>query len=236
MITIRKSKDRGVTQTPWLESFHTFNFGSHYDPSFTRFGPLRVINEDIVKPGEGFQPHSHQDMEIITYVLEGALEHKDSLGSGSIIVPGEVQFMRAGSGITHSEFNPSKTDFTHLLQIWIITEEKALPPAYQQKDFHTLRGPGQLTLLVSRDGENNSLTIRQDARLYVLDLDPGQSYTYSLKAGRMAWVQVARGAISLNDQMLEQGDGASAIDEAALNFVAPEKAEILLFDLGQPAG
>jgi len=230
MLQIRQSQDRGAKKISWLDSKHTFSFGSYMDPTFMHFGSLRVINEDIVNPAQGFSAHSHKDMEIITYILEGSLEHKDSLGTGSIIVPGEVQLMRAGSGITHSEFNPSAHDFVHLLQIWIIPDQLGLTPSYQQRNFQSVRKAGKLTLLVSPQGDQNSLQIQQDAKLYVLDLDSEQYNSHSLESNRMVWIQMARGSISLNGKNLFQGDGAFG-DEATLEFQAHEKAEILIFDL-----
>lgn len=233
MITIRKNTDRGTTNTPWLDSKHTFSFGSYYDLKHMNFGALRVINEDRVSPGEGFQAHSHKDMEIISYVLEGALEHKDSLGTGSIIVPGEVQLMRAGSGITHSEYNPSKDSPIHFLQIWIFPEHQDLEPSYQQKNFTKKRQSNHLTLVASKTGEDESLTISQDVKMYVLDLDEGQSFFYAFLANRMAWVQVAKGRILLNGSMLNQGDGAAVSFEQSLDIIGNETAEILIFDLPQ---
>lgn len=231
MIKIRKSAERGSTKTPWLDSKHTFSFGSYYDPAFMNFGILRVINEDKVSPDQGFGAHSHRDMEIISYVLEGSLEHKDSLGTGSIIMPGEVQLMRAGSGITHSEFNPSKDTPIHFLQIWIIPDQTGLAPSYQQRNFQNSRKKGQLTLLVSPDGDQESLTIHQDAKVSVLDLKEDQSFSHALEIGRMAWIQVARGEIALNGHDLKQGDGAAVTQEETLNFMSLKEAEILIFDL-----
>lgn len=233
MITIRRSMERGSSKTPWLDSKHTFSFGSYYDLKHMNFGALRVINEDRVSPGEGFQAHSHKDMEIISYVLEGALEHKDSLGTGSIIVPGEVQLMRAGSGITHSEYNPSKDSPIHFLQIWIFPEHQDLEPSYQQKNFTKKRQSNHLTLVASKTGEDESLTISQDVKMYVLDLDEGQSFFYAFLANRMAWVQVAKGRILLNGSMLNQGDGAAVSFEQSLDIIGNETAEILIFDLPQ---
>ena len=229
MITIRRGTDRGTTKTPWLNSKHTFSFGSYHDLEHMNFGVLRVINEDRVIPGAGFQAHSHRDMEIISYVLEGSLEHKDSLGTGSIIKPGEVQLMRAGSGITHSEFNPSDNEPIHFLQIWIIPDQKGLEPSYQQKSFQDIRKSGQLTLLVSPGGEEGGLMIHQDVKVYILDLAQDQTYTYPLESNRMAWVQVARGEVLLNGDVLHQGDGAGLVDETNLVFKAIENCEILVF-------
>lgn len=233
MIIIRKNTERGTTKTSWLDSQHTFSFGSYYDLKHMNFGALRVINEDKVIAGEGFGAHSHKDMEIISYVLEGALEHKDSLGTGSIIVPGEVQLMRAGTGITHSEYNPSKNEPVHFLQIWIIPEQKDLAPSYQQKNFAKRRQSNHLTLMASKTGEEESLIISQDVKMYVLDLDQGKSFTYVLSPDRMAWVQVARGRILLNGSILNQGDGAAVSFEKSFDCIANETAEILIFDLAQ---
>ena len=233
MITIRKGIERGATKTSWLDSQHTFSFGSYYDLKHMNFGALRVINEDKVIAGEGFGTHSHKDMEIISYVLDGALEHKDSLGTGSIIVPGDVQLMRAGTGITHSEYNPSKKESVHFLQIWIFPENLDLEPSYQQKNFVKRRKINHLTLVASKTGEEESLTISQDVKMYVLDLEKGKSFSYVLSADRMAWVQVARGRILLNGNPLNQGDGAAVSFEKSLDFIANETAEILIFDLPQ---
>jgi quercetin 2,3-dioxygenase len=231
MVTIFLGNTRGSTKTSWLNSKHTFSFGSYYDPERTNYGVLRVINEDVVSPSGGFQPHSHQNMEIISYVLKGELEHKDSLGNGSIIRPGEVQIMSAGTGITHSEFNPSKVDPVHFLQIWVIPNQQALKPSYQQKSFQELRKPGSLTLLASQTGEDHSLMIHQDVKIYVLDLDKEQNFTYPLMPGRMLWVQIAGGKLTLNDTLLQQGDGASVDDTSLYEFHALERCEILLFEL-----
>lgn len=231
MITIRRNLERGSTQTSWLDSKHTFSFGSYYDPKHMSFGTLRVINEDEVMPGYGFGAHPHRDMEIISYVLEGALEHKDSLGTGSIIVPGEVQLMRAGKGITHSEFNSSKENPVHFLQIWIFPELLDLEPSYQQKNFKDMRKPGHLTLVASPTGEEESLTIHQDVKMYVLDLEKGKPFTYPLHQGRIAWVQVARGTLSLNGHDLEQGDGVAVSFEKSINLEAQESSEVLIFDM-----
>jgi len=233
MITIRKGMERGATKTSWLDSQHTFSFGSYYDLKHMNFGALRVINEDKVIAGEGFGTHSHKDMEIISYVLDGALEHKDSLGTGSIIVPGDVQLMRAGTGITHSEYNSSKKEPVHFLQIWVIPEHKDLAPSYQQRNFAKKRQSNHLTLVASKTGDEESLTISQDVKMYVLDLEKGKSFSYVLSADRMAWVQVARGRILLNGSPLNQGDGAAVSFEKSLDFIANETAEILIFDLPQ---
>jgi redox-sensitive bicupin YhaK (pirin superfamily) len=231
MITLRKSEERGKTRIDWLDSRHSFSFGDYRDARHMGFGPLRVINEDFVAAGAGFPTHPHRDMEIITYLLAGELSHKDSLGTGSTIAPGEVQRMSAGTGIRHSEFNPSADNATHLLQIWIIPEEENITPSYEQKDFSQKRKAGQLTLLASPDGREGSVTIHQQASMSVLDLDAGQTFTHTPTEGRLTWVQVARGNAEMNGQALRQGDGAAVRDEKSLQFKASDKAEILLFDL-----
>ena len=231
MIIIRKSKDRGTTKFDWLDSKHTFSFGRYFDKEHMGFGDLRVINEDIVDPASGFDMHSHNDMEIITYVLEGGVAHRDSIGNNSIIVPGEVQRMTAGTGILHSEMNENYDKPLHLLQIWIIPEKTDLAPSYEQKNFDKIRKPGNITLVASKDGRAGSITIHQDANMYVLDLDSPQTFNYDLNDGRIAWVQMARGSAILNGQLLTQGDGAAVSHEKALEFKAEGKAEIIIFDL-----
>jgi hypothetical protein len=231
MITLRKSEDRGTIKLNWLDSKHTFSFGDYYDPNHMGFGFLRVINEDRVMPADGFGTHPHDNMEILTYVLEGALEHKDTLGTGSIIRPGDVQRMSAGTGIFHSEYNPSKERPVHLLQIWILPEAKGLKPSYEQKNFTAIRKPGNLTLIASRNGNEGSLTIHQDAYLYVLDLAPNQSFSYELEKDRMVWLQVALGDLLINGQPIKQGDGVAISHEEKLEFLAKKTAEILIFNL-----
>jgi len=231
MIKIRKSEERGRTQTDWLDGMHSFSFGNYHDRNHMGFGTLRVINEDRVKPDQGFSPHPHRDMEIITYILEGALEHKDSMGNGSVIVPGDVQYMSAGTGIVHSEYNPQPDKPVHLLQIWILPDKNGLAPGYQQQNFSSNRKPGKLTLLASYDGREDSLIVHQDVSLYVLDLNPGQNYDFTLLDGRTTWVQMARGRVTLNTLLLNQGDGAAVEKENILEFSAQEKSEILIFDL-----
>ncbi|MBX7146833.1 MAG: pirin family protein [Alphaproteobacteria bacterium] len=231
MIKIRKSNDRGETKINWLHGKHSFSFGGYQDVNHMGFGHLRVINEDIVKPGMGFAPHSHQNMEIITYILDGKLEHKDSLGNGSIIVPGDVQRMSAGTGITHSEFNPQKDHLVHLLQIWIIPNQQDITPSYEQKNFSHKRKNNQLTLLVSQDGRNDSLRIHQDASMSVLDLDANQSFSHTIEKDRLLWVQMASGQAVINQHMVNQGDGIAIRDEKDLIFKADQKSEILIFDL-----
>jgi redox-sensitive bicupin YhaK (pirin superfamily) len=230
MITIRPSNERGGGDYGWLNTRHTFSFDQYHDPRWTSFRSLRVINEDWVAPGGGFPMHPHRDMEIITYVLEGGLEHKDSMGNGSIIRPGDGQRMSAGTGVRHSEANPSKTDPVRLLQIWITPDRRGHEPSYEQKSFPEEEKRGKLRVIASPDGADGSVTIHQDARLYVSLLSPGQQVELSLAAGRFAWLQVAKGAVELNGQRLKQGDGASA-DEPKLTIKATEESEILLFDL-----
>jgi len=231
MITLRRSNQRGAANHGWLDTHFTFSFDQYYDPRFMGFRSLRVINEDRVAPGQGFPFHPHRDMEIITYVLEGALEHKDSLGTGSIIRPGDGQRMSAGTGIRHSEFNPSKTDPVHLLQIWILPDQKGHEPSYEQKSFPESEKQGKLRLIASPDGAEGSVTIHQDARLYVSLLASGEEVRHRLHNGRHAWLQVAKGTVELNGQQLNQGDGAAISNEPAVNVRGKEDAEILLFDL-----
>jgi len=230
MINIRRSEERGGGDFGWLNTRHTFSFDSYYDPKFMRFRSLRVINEDVVAPGEGFPMHPHQDMEIITYVLEGALGHKDSIGTGSIIRPGDGQRMSAGRGIRHSEMNASNTEPVHLLQIWIMPNRRGVEPSYEQKSFPVEEKQGKLRLIASADGANGSVTINQDARLYVTLLSPKQEVSHDLTEGRYAWLQIAKGSVELNGKLLKQGDGA-ATDERTLTIVGKEDAEVLVFDL-----
>lgn len=229
--TLRKSEERGTANFGWLDSKHSFSFGSYYDPRHMGFGPLRVINEDQVAPGGGFPTHPHSDMEIISYVLEGALQHKDSLGTGSVIRPGDVQRMSAGTGIRHSEFNASNTASVHFLQIWIIPERRGLKPSYEQKTFGLSDKTNRLRLVGSRDGREGSVTIHQDVDLYSTVLEPGQSVSHTLAAKRIAWVQVARGSILLNGELLRAGDGLAIESEGELRIEGRENAEVLLFDM-----
>jgi redox-sensitive bicupin YhaK (pirin superfamily) len=231
MIQIRHSQQRGGGNHGWLKTQHTFSFGEYWDPKWMGFRSLRVINEDWVAPENGFPTHPHRDMEIITYVLEGKLEHKDSLGTGSVIQPGDGQRMTAGSGIRHSEFNPSTTDAVHLLQIWIQPEKAALPPSYEQKSFLEAEKRGKLRMIASRDASDGSVKINQDAQLYVTLLKPGEEVMHEFAAGRHGWLQVARGAVELNGKMLSQGDGAAISDEKKLTIKGVKDAEVLLFDL-----
>jgi quercetin 2,3-dioxygenase len=231
MITLRRSEERGGGNHGWLNTKHSFSFSDYYDPKFMGFRSLRVINEDWVQPGHGFPTHPHRDMEIITYVLEGALEHKDSLGTGSVIRPGDGQRMSAGTGIRHSEANPSQKESVHLLQIWITPDKQGHQPGYEQKEFHADEKRGKLRLLASPDGRDGSVTIHQDAKLYVSLLEPGEAVEHKLESGRHAWLQVAKGAVELNGKPLHPGDGAAISDELQLRIKATDSAEILLFDL-----
>jgi len=231
MIQIRKSSERGNADHGWLNSYHTFSFADYHDPRFMGFRQLRVINEDRVQPGRGFGTHPHRDMEIISYVLDGALEHKDSLGTGSIIRPGEVQRMSAGTGVTHSEFNHSKSSVVHFLQIWLLPEKEGLPPSYEQREFPPAQRRDQLRLVAARDGRDGAVTIHQDVDLYAALLSPGTSVEHSLRAGRHAWLQVAAGEVTLNGKNLAAGDGAAVSDESSVRIEAIESSEVLLFDL-----
>ena len=231
MIKIRKSDERGHLNFGWLDTYHTFSFGEYYDPRNMGFRTLRVINEDFVSAGRGFPTHGHSDMEIVTYILEGALEHRDSMGNGSVIRPGDVQRMSAGTGVRHSEKNPSAEESVHLLQIWILPAERGTEPGYEQKNFTDEERRGRLRLVASPDGREGSVTLQQDASLYATLLDAGQSVEHELRPGRHAWAQVARGAIEINGQSLAQGDGAAASEEDRLVITASEPSEVLLFDL-----
>ena len=231
MLTIRRAKDRGHADHGWLDTWHTFSFANYYDPDHMGFSALRVINEDFVKPARGFGTHPHRDMEILTWVLEGALEHKDSMGNGSVIRPGEMQYMSAGTGVTHSELNPSRSEGVHLLQIWIETGEPGARPRYAQKDFSAGLKDGALHLVASPDGRDGSIAIRQDARLRVARTESARELSADVEAGRTAWLQVARGSLRLNGQSLEHGDGVAIQSEKTLSISASKGAEFLLFDL-----
>lgn len=231
MIAIRNSNDRGAADFGWLKSKHTFSFGSYYDPEYVNFGPLRVINEDRVTPGAGFDTHGHQDMEILSYVLEGGLEHKDNTGTGSVIKPGDVQRMSAGSGILHSEFNHSKEAPVHFLQIWIQPDTKGLKPSYEQKDFATNFERNQFNLIAGPVSEGNVVKIHQDVNLYSAKFDSDASADLEMKQGRGIWIQVARGSVVLNGLTLIAGDGAAIEDEKSITVRAIEESEVLLFDL-----
>jgi quercetin 2,3-dioxygenase len=231
MINIRRSDERGGGNHGWLNTRHTFSFDQYHDPRFMGFRSLRVINEDVVAPSEGFPTHPHRDMEIITYILSGALEHKDSLGTGSVIRPGDGQRMSAGRGIRHSEMNPSSTEPAHLLQIWIMPDRAGHEPSYEQKAFPDEEKRGKLRLVAGPDGKDGSVTIHQDARLYVTLLSPRQEVTHDLAKGRYAWLQVAKGSVELNGKPLQPGDGAAISDEQKLTIKGLKDAEVLLFDL-----
>jgi quercetin 2,3-dioxygenase len=231
MIRVRRAGERGHFDHGWLDTYHTFSFGRYYDPRQMGFRALRVINEDRVRPGRGFGTHPHEDMEIVTLVLSGALAHRDSLGTGSTIRPGELQRMTAGTGITHSEFNPSETDPVHLYQIWLMPEREGLEPSYEQKAFAEEQRRGRLRLVASRDGRDGSLTIHQDADLCLATVEAGEQVAHELAPGRHAWLQVLRGTVALNGNPLEAGDGAAVSDVTALTIRAEHASEILLFDL-----
>lgn len=221
---------RGHTKIGWLDSYHTFSFGGFQDPQRMGFRSLRVINDDRVIPGAGFGAHSHRDMEILTYVLEGAIEHKDSLGNGAVIYPGEAQIMSAGTGITHSEFNHSQTESVHFLQIWIIPDQQGLQPRYEQQDFPSEEKRGKLRLIAAKDGRDGAVTIHQDVNLYVSLLEPNDVVTYHLPPNRYAWLQIARGVATLNSHPLREGDGVQISGEE-LEISTDLGAEILLFDM-----
>lgn len=231
MLRVRKANDRGHANHGWLNTYHTFSFSSYYDPDHVQFRNLRVMNEDWVAPGQGFGTHPHRDMEIVTYVLEGALEHRDSMGNGEVLRPGEFQRMSAGTGITHSEFNPSKTEPVHLYQIWLLPERKGLTPSYEQKAFPTETMKNELRLVASREAANGALLIQTDASIFLSKLDAGRQVTHELAAGRHAWLQVLRGTVTLNGQPLATSDGVAVSDETRLTIEASTDAEVMLFDL-----
>jgi redox-sensitive bicupin YhaK (pirin superfamily) len=231
VITVRPASERLHTRIGWLDSRHTFSFGEHIDPRFMGFRALRVINEDRVAPGKGFATHSHRDMEILSYVLEGALRHEDSMGTGSVIRPGDVQRMSAGTGVLHSERNASDTAPAHFFQIWLLPERLRLRPSYEQRTFPLEDRRGRLTLIASRDGREDSIHVHQDADLYSAVLGRGDHTRHSLRDGRQAWVQIARGEVELNGTQLRAGDGAAITDESGLELSAATDAEVLLFDL-----
>jgi redox-sensitive bicupin YhaK (pirin superfamily) len=231
MLRIHPAGERGRSRTGWLDSRHSFSFGDFYDPERMGFRALRVINEDRVEPGRGFERHSHRDMEIVSYVLEGALEHRDSLGNGSQIRPGDVQRMSAGTGIAHSEFNPSAAEAVHFLQIWLLPERAGIAPSYEQRHFPEELRRGSLRLVASPDGRDGSVRIHQDVRLYASLLEPGEKVRQALAPGRHGFVQVARGRVRLDGASLAAGDGAALSREPALELVAEEPSELLVFDL-----
>ncbi len=230
-LIMRRSEDRGRADFGWLNSRHTFSFGQYFDAKHMGFGPLRVINDDRVAAGGGFPTHPHADMEIISYVLDGALEHKDSLGTGSVIKPGDVQRMSAGTGIRHSEFNASKTEPVHFLQVWIMPERKGIAPSYEQKAFALSEKRGKLRLVGSRDGRDGSVTINRDVDMYATLLDDGKAVRHTLRSGRGAWVQVAQGSAVLNGETLKSGDGAAIETPGELTLQGVSGAEVLLFDM-----
>jgi quercetin 2,3-dioxygenase len=233
MIQLRPANQRGHADHGWLNTYHTFSFSTYHDRQHMRFRALRVMNEDFVAPGQGFGAHPHDNMEIVTYVLEGALEHKDSMGNGEVLRPGELQRMTAGTGVTHSEFNPSPDEPVHLYQIWLYPERPGLEPSYEQKRFPEAERHNRLRLVASRDAADGSLLIHQDARIFLASLDAGHEVQHEIAAGRHAWLQVLRGAVELNGQPLGAGDGAAISDESLLTIKANEEsaAEVMLFDL-----
>lgn len=232
MQTIRHAAERGRASLGWLDSRHSFSFGQYYDPQHMGFGPLRVINEDWIQPGQGFGMHGHRDMEIITYIIDGALEHKDSMGSGSVIRRGDVQRMSAGTGVMHSEFNHSGETIVHLLQIWILPQRAGLTPSYEEKSFDEASKRGRLRLIGSQDAREGSVTIHQDVDLYAAVLDTGQTVEHALAAGRKAWLQLVQGSVELNGEALGAGDGVAIDSDGKLVITAMADAEVLLFDMG----
>lgn len=231
MILVRPAAERGHTEIDWLDSWHSFSFGDYYDTRWPGYRNLRVINDDRIQQGAGFGMHPHRDMEILTYVLSGAVQHRDDMGNGSVVRAGDVQVMSAGKGVMHSEFNASKTDPLHLLQIWITPKERGVTPSYAQRTYRALQKPGEPLLVASGDGRDDSLQIHQDADLYLGALDAGMKISFPLRPKRHAWVQVARGSMSLNGQELQAGDGAAIDGESKLDLIAKENSEALLFDL-----
>jgi redox-sensitive bicupin YhaK (pirin superfamily) len=231
MVRIRKAQDRGHADHGWLDTYHSFSFGNYYDPQQMGFRALRVINEDRVQPGAGFPTHPHRDMEIVSYVLEGALGHRDSTGTGSVLRPGEVQRMSAGTGITHSEFNQSQDQSLHFLQIWILPAADGITPGYEQKVFPAEEKRGRLRLVAAPDGREGALTIHQDVQVYAALLEAGTRIEHPLAAGRHAWIQVLGGSVTVNGKTLGQSDGAALSDESQVVIVGLESAEVLLFDL-----
>jgi redox-sensitive bicupin YhaK (pirin superfamily) len=231
MIRTRSAGERGHTTWGWLDSRHTFSFGDYQDEAYMGFRSLRVINEDRVKPGAGFGTHGHRDMEILSYVLEGALEHEDSSGGGGVIRPGEIQFMRAGSGVRHSEYNHSKTEPVHFLQIWIVPDTRNLAPTYGQKAFDIEAARQSFVLLASKDGRSGTIPVHQDVDVWMTLIAPGERRELPLRPGRHGWVHVARGAVSLNGVGLHEGDGAAVSEENSLSFLGDQASEVLVFDL-----
>ena len=232
MLTVRPASERGHAEHGWLDSHHSFSFADYYDPKHMGFRALRVINDDSVAPGKGFPTHSHRDMEILTYVLDGALEHRDSMGNGSVMKPGDVQRMTAGTGVGHSEFNASKQDPVHFLQIWVLPEARNITPSYEQKHFSAQDRQGKLRLVASRDGADGAVVVHQDLKLLAGLFAEGESAKYALGPGRHAWLHVARGQLRVNGQALTAGDALQVSDEASLELSGVADAEVLLFDLG----
>lgn len=231
MIKVRRSQERGHVNRGWLDTYHTFSFEDYVDRDYMKFRQMRVLNEDFIQPGQTFPAHSHRDMEILTYVLEGEVEHEDSLGHKTRILPGEIQRMSAGFGITHSERNPSQARAAHLMQIWIYPNAKSLAPSYEQKSFKEMKRQGTFLLIASAQGRFGSVSLHQEADVSVALLNPGEQIFYPIVPGRYAWVQMARGAAKLNEVPLKAGDGAAITEEETLHFIGEEPAEILLFDL-----
>ena len=231
MFIKRYRDERGPSDTGWLKSMHTFSFGHYQDPNHMGFGPLRVINEDRVIPGAGFGTHPHNNMEIVSYVLDGALEHKDSMGNGSVIKPGDIQRMSAGTGVTHSEYNHSKEEGVHFLQIWFLPEKENIAPSYEQKSFPDSDKSGQFKLVMSHGGRDGTVDINQDVNMYVALLGDGDETVFTAEKNRIQWVQIARGMVSVNDEMLKEGDGLAVKEEDKLVFHNAQDAEILLFDM-----
>ena len=231
MPIVRKATERGHVNVDWLNSYHTFSFGSYHDPDWMGFQTLRVINDDVIAPASGFGTHGHRDMEIVTYVLAGALEHKDSLGTGAVIYPGEVQRMTAGTGITHSEFNHSADEAVHLLQIWIIPDTVGLTPSYEQKNFPAAEKQGKLRLVASRNGRDGSVTIHQDADMYVGLISTNESISFDPQPDRSVWLHVAQGEVTVDDRLLSAGDAIAYPSGSNLTIASPSSGEIILFDL-----
>ena len=231
MLSVRRSQDRGHFDHGWLQTYHSFSFGDYYDPHFMGFRDLRVINEDWVQPGKGFGTHPHQNMEILTYVLEGTLEHKDSMGNGSTIKPGEIQRMSAGSGVTHSEFNGSKEEPVHLMQIWILPQEKGIPPSYEQKPVPPAKPDNPWRLIASPEGKEGAVTLHQDTRVFLGDIEAGREVFFQHKPDRHLWLQVLQGELEVCGETLKAGDGVAISEEANINFKAHSPVELLLFDL-----
>jgi hypothetical protein len=229
MISIRKATDRGLTSFDWLKSYHTFSFGAYYDRRFMGFGTLRVINDDRVAPGQGFAEHPHDNMEIVTYILKGALKHQDTMGNISVIQQGDIQRMSAGTGVRHSEYNPSDTEEVHLLQIWILPNQKDIPPSYEQKNFNDEEKSGRFKLIASQEGREGSISLNQTVDIYAGMLNQQNSLSFTLEPGQRAWIHVAKGDVTLNETPLHAGDSAGVVEEGQFEFKEAREAEILLF-------